>query len=397
MKIDSFGNIESIGPFHQSEKGNKPSTDELLKNNEFLKGRKYVCAAPWVSLRFDFEGKMTACCVSRQYVLGTYPEVKPSEAWRGQKLKIMRNALSKMDFSKGCHMCKQFILAGNGHNTIITSYDNYVDENFIVGAPVLYPKHLSFQIHNSCNFECIMCGGEYSSGIRKKRDNLPPISNPYNEQFVEDIKLMLKYAKFTDFLGGEPFLVATNYKIWDTIKEINPTLQVNITTNGSIYNSRIEKLLLDLPNSSVHISLDSLDPKTYAFIRRNGNLEQTLKNIESFTKIGKMGSITMSPMIQNVYEIPNIIEFCIQRKLHFCINNVVSALGPLYKDIYENGTAKRNTDEPYTEDPIKEFRLWTLPEEERIKIKNFLMKKTFPKKYQDCIDSFINFLMNYRH
>lgn len=373
---------------------------KALKAHAFFKDRKYVCAAPHTSLRFDFGGRITVCCMNLTHNLGVYPSTTPVQAWFGDKIKQLRNALADFDFSKGCMKCANYILIGNAHNTILTAHDRDLSPNIKHDLDRLYPVQLVFQLHNTCNYECIMCGGEYSSSIRKNRDKLPAFLNAYDDNFVQHMRPFVKNAKMSQFLGGEPLLMPINFKIWESIIELNPNMEVNIISNGSIFNDRIKDVLLRLPNAKIHISIDSLTPDIYSYIRRNGNLETVLNNIENFIKIKKLKSLSMCPIVQNVYEIPAIIDFCADRSLGFTINNVDSLLGGniigdnFYRDTYETGVIDREPSTGPTTELIKEYRLWTLPDTEKNKIKEFLQSRAYPIQYQDCVSGFINYLMN---
>ncbi|NBP04244.1 MAG: radical SAM protein, partial [Proteobacteria bacterium] len=108
-------------------------------------------------------------------------------------------------------------------------------------------------------------------------------------------------------------------------------------SNGSIYNSRVENILKELPNSQVHVSLDAVTPEIYSYIRRNGNIETVKENIRKFKSIKRLGSITVCPMIQNIRDIPNVIEFCKEVDADIWFNDVQDALGTMWEDLYETG------------------------------------------------------------
>lgn len=363
-----------------------------LKKHSFFKNKPYVCSAPWTTLRFEFGGKITVCCMNESHNLGYYPETTPLKAWFGSKLKELRQSLMQFDFSKGCQTCARFILNGMEHTSVIALQED-LGLGKDVGKP--FPSQLIFQLHNTCNFECIMCGGVYSSSIRKNRDALPAFNNAYDDNFLTEVLPFIKKTRIIEFIGGEPFLIPINYKLLELIAEYNTKCKVDIISNGSIFNSRIETILNKLTNTEVHISLDSINPETFSFIRRNGNLETVLTNISKFKSINKMGSIAVCPMIQNIYQIHDIVNYCISINAGIWFNTVECTLGDLmYNDIYETGTAIR----PASATPVKtctkipEFRLWTLSKEEKQKIIDYLMLHTYPPLYQQKIDGLIRYI-----
>jgi MoaA/NifB/PqqE/SkfB family radical SAM enzyme len=381
---------------YSKETGNEnPHTvrqSKIAKDHPFFKNRSYVCAAPYTTLRFNTLGVMNVCCANTEYILGHYPAVKPMNAWFGVKLNKLRQALSNHDFSLGCMKCANFILNDTGHRPLLMDFDT---PDVKQQMRAVFPSSLVFQLHNICNLECITCGGMHSSSIRKNRDFLPPIPNVYGEEFLDDILPFIKNAKHIEFLGGEPFLISTTYRLLELIIEHNPSCIVFFTTNGTVYNSKIEKILQSLPNARVFVSIDSINPETYAFMRRKSDLRDVLKNIDSFLKLNIQVGISVCPIIQNVYELPQIIEYAIEKKLLLWIAEVDGVLGSkMYEDLYENGNTKVEVSVERKEAKIPEFRLWKLSIEEKEKIKTYLQTKSYPKEYQQHLDSFIGFLMS---
>jgi len=364
-----------------------------LKLHPYFKNRPYVCAAPYNTLRFDFNGEISVCCQNRSHILGYYPDTTPHKAWFSSKKQILQKKISDFDFTLGCTTCARHILAGNARNSVLGQYNAIMPD-----VSTQYPKRLIFQLYNTCNYACIMCSEEYSSTIQKLRGSKAPCKNFYDDKFIDEIEIFLKNAVRAEFIGGEPFLTTINFKIWDRIKNINPNLTIDVITNGSVFNTKIEQLFNDLPNMLVHVSLDSLNPETYAYVRRNGDLQNVLNNIDKMFKLRPGSSISMSPIIQTVYEIPDMVNFCNKYNVDLSIRNVVDLIsGPsgMYKGLYENGSVINNLKKTFSEEYIKEFRLKTLSKKEKLKIKAFLLSKKYPKKYYDVVSSFANFLMNY--
>jgi sulfatase maturation enzyme AslB (radical SAM superfamily) len=73
-------------------------------------------------------------------------------------------------------------------------------------------------------------------------------------------------------------------------------------------------------------------------IRKNGNFNLVMDNIEQFKKYRVLKGITFCPMIQNVHELPDIILFCIKNNIDLGINDVNSHLGGKIKGIHEGET-----------------------------------------------------------
>jgi MoaA/NifB/PqqE/SkfB family radical SAM enzyme len=288
------------------------------------------CLAPYVSMDFDTRGGIRVCCYNGDFILGVYPENSLIDSWNNPKRNDFINSLKEKNFPKGCSKCVKQIFQKNYNNALFAKYDGYYDK-----INPNYPSILTFNFATICNYECIMCGGKWSSSIRKNREKLPPIKSPYDDKFIDELKPFLSNAKVINFLGGEPFLNPIYYKILNNILIRNKNVEISITTNGSILNSKIEQYIKLLPNLKIVLSLDSLEEKTYQYIRKNSNYKTVMNNLEKFKKMERLSSLTICPMIQNIYEIPNIFKYCFENNIKIYLNAVFGHLGGKLKGIHE--------------------------------------------------------------
>jgi len=378
-----------------NKKNNQPITDFKFDN------AKQCCIAPYSTINFDAQGTMRVCCYNNKFLLGTYPSVTIEQAWRSEAREQFIEKIKKLDFSNGCDKCRMQIVTKNISNALFTKFNQF--ESIIGDDPV----NFEFDFGTICNYECIMCGGRWSSSIRKNREKLPPIKTPYDDAFVDQLKQYIPSMRIANFLGGEPFLTPLYYKIWDLIYEYNPNLPIYITSNGSILNNRIKEYVVKLPNARITISLDSLKKETYEVIRKNSNFDQVMSNIKELITLNKLTSIAFCPLIQNVYELPDIANFCIEHNLTLAINTVTNALGGSIKGIHANekhntvvwaGLGSPNLETFHGTNPelIPEFCLHTLPHLELTKIISHLRQYSFHGNpdIHDRYASFINSLVS---
>lgn len=289
-----------------------------------LTNKELVCQAPFKSLRFEHSGKFIASCFNRGYILGEFPKDSIESVWNGTKLNELRNSLSKNDFSKGCQNCGKSInsgfksLSGSYQYEYLKSWNNDLN----------YPVMFDFEIGSTCNFECIMCSGEYSTSIRKNREGKSPYESPFEdniELLVEQLQPFLPHLKEMRFLGGEPFLMKSLYKIWDSSIKVNPSIQLNVLTNASILNDRIKKLLEE-GNFKVSISIDSIKKKTFELIRKNGDFTKVMENTNYFMKLnsqkGFITNFNLCVMRQNWEEIPSYFDYCNEQEIEIILHTV---------------------------------------------------------------------------
>jgi MoaA/NifB/PqqE/SkfB family radical SAM enzyme len=269
----------------------------------------------------------------------------------------------------------------NEETSILRGYDHlekYKDN--------IWPTSMSFAISNACNYECLMCGGSWSSSIRKNREKKPPIKIPYDDNFVEELKDFIPHLKDVRMSGGEPFLNSFTYKILDLFIELNPNIEIVITSNGSILNSKIKNYIDKLKNLKISISLDAVNKKTYELIRKNSNFELVMNNMDYFISKNVLSGIAVCPIIQNIYEILDIVDFCISKNIDFYFNNVYYPLGGYIKDIHNLPNEKHDSNK------LPLVCLNTLRKSEKINIAKYLKSKKYEDKPE--IQKSINGLIN---
>ncbi len=298
-----------------------------------------ICHAPTVSMNFEQNGNATACCYNRTHVLGQYPNKTLKEIWWGAKADELREYIADNNLGGGCEVCHKQLESKNFYGAHARHFDQFAEEsgnrspNFfqkLLGAKeeereVQYPKLLEFELSNTCNLECVMCNGYFSSSIRKNREGLPPIENPYDAEFVRQLEEFIPHMTDAKFLGGEPFLIDIYYDIWERIRDINPEILVHITTNATILNNRA-KALLEKMRCGIILSIDSIKKDTYERIRKNAKFERVQENIDYFLEYTKRRNTWMSfavcPLTLNWQELPEMVDHCNEKGLSIYFNTV---------------------------------------------------------------------------
>jgi len=274
--------------------------------------QKYICHAPFDSLRFNQSGIATVCCFNREHSLGSYPQDGLSKIWFGKEAEDLRKHIKNNDLTLGCFYC-QHQIENREFSSVKTGMYDHLPQKIHK-----YPLQMEFELHNTCNLECIMCNAQNSSSIRKNRDKLPEWKSPYNDAFVDQLQEFLPHLYQASFIGGEPFLIDIYYKIWEKIALLNPDININVTTNGTILNDKVKRTL-EKGKFSFSISLESIRNDTYARIRVNGKCEQLLKNIDYFIEYcerqGTGIQIWVCPLRQNWKEILEIMEYFSERNV----------------------------------------------------------------------------------
>ena len=309
----------------------KPSDLEKYNALRPAQARDKVCHAPSVSLNFEQNGNVTACCFNRTDVLGRYPEQTISEIWNGAATQQLRKNIAQKKLDGGCKLCGILLESGNYQGTKAVHYDEYAVpqgkleklRSFVgLNDRSTMPRVFEFEISNTCNLECEMCNGYFSSTIRKNRERLPPMENPYDDAFVDQVAEFMPYLTDLKFLGGEPFLIDIYYKIWERVAAVNPDIRIHVTTNGTVFNNRVKEIMTKLKVGLV-VSIDSIDPEEFASVRSGAKLSRVLENLDKLQVLTKKKNtyltIAACAMSTNWKGIPNLIEFANSKEIpvHF--------------------------------------------------------------------------------
>ncbi len=293
------------------------------------------CHAPFVNIHFSHGGEVLACCHNRTFPLGTYPTNSLEEIWSGDRARELRQAVVAADFSKGCHTCLRQLLGGDlvGLDDMAGSYR---DASFTelwkadrasasVESLTRLPVTLEFELHNTCNLECVMCHGVASSRIRKNRDALPAVPSPYDKNFVDQLAKILPHARSAGFTGGEPFLIPVYDEIWNKIAEFNPGLHMMLVTNGTVLNRRVKDLVESL-NFTINVSLDSIVKETYESIRVGSSHDLVMENSRYFAEVmrerGRPFIWRCCVMRENWREVPAMVHYCNENGIRVIFNQV---------------------------------------------------------------------------
>ena len=141
-------------------------------------------------------------------------------------------------------------------------------------------KYLRISVTDRCNFRCIYClPPEGVSQLPRENilsyEEIIAVASASAELGITKIRLT----------GGEP-LVRTNLEeLVARLAKIPGIDDISLTTNGMLLSKHAESLK-KAGLKRVNVSLDSLNPKKFEKITRNGKLEQVLDGIESAKDAG---------------------------------------------------------------------------------------------------------------
>lgn len=286
-------------------------------------GVKTFCNAPWTSLYLDQMGDVRACCQNAEYPLGNITNNSLREIWDGKRTKSLREALMRSDLSLGCQFCR-WQMAENNESLV---YARTFDHLSIPASEPDWPQQLELSLSNACNLQCVMCNGDWSSSIRTHREGRAPLPAVYGEAFFEELALFLPHLRVVKLLGGEPFLGRESLRVLDMLVDMGLTPEVHVTTNGTQWSSRIERIMDSLPMHII-VSLDGCDRETYESIRIGADFDAVMENLERFEtyarRHGTRVNLAHCLMTTNWQRFADFLRFADNRDLPVGVNTVTS-------------------------------------------------------------------------
>lgn len=173
-------------------------------------------------------------------------------------------------------------------------------------------KYSGVTIHvtRNCNMKCQHCRG--ANGIFDDDLGMKVI-----KQFIDEA--VASGVESFSLTGGEPLTKWNKTRdILEYIRAKKSNAPIQLLTNGSLVSIEIARALSDL-NVVVQVSLDTLQPDIFRNFR-GCEIESVLKGIDFLVSAGVAVNISMVLTKFNQHELPELINFCIDRKikgLHF--------------------------------------------------------------------------------
>jgi MoaA/NifB/PqqE/SkfB family radical SAM enzyme len=237
---------------------------------------------------FAPDGQVRACCVNTEYSLGRIGDQTIREIWEGAQIRSLRTALDRHDFSLGCRDCEHRIAAGDRAWSTAEQYDPYLADE-----PGSFPRRMDFILSIACNLQCAMCNGDLSSSIRMHREQRPPLESPYGDAFFDELAEFLPHLERSVFLGGEPFVGREPQRVFDLMIAQGHTGEVQVVTNGTQWNRRIERYLRELP-MSVTVSIDGYTAETLEPLRVGVDRDKLFANVDRYQEAVEHNGGTVS-------------------------------------------------------------------------------------------------------
>jgi MoaA/NifB/PqqE/SkfB family radical SAM enzyme len=268
---------------------------------------------------FDQFGKVRACCQNTGVYLGDVTTHTLRDIWTSASAEAMRSALDADDYSAGCDFCEWQVREGNDEIVFARHFDHLRPTE----PRPTWPRQMEFSLTNTCNLQCAMCNGDWSSTIRTKRERRAPLPAVYDDAFFDQLTEFLPHLERARFLGGEPFLGKEPLRVMELLTELDHPPHVDITTNGTIWTDRVRRILETLQPHIV-VSIDGASTTTYDAIRVGAHLPDVIANLDRFIDHVGPGRVSIAHclMTTNWHEFADLLHLAEERNIGFGVNVV---------------------------------------------------------------------------
>jgi len=176
-------------------------------------------------------------------------------------------------------------------------------------------RHLHMEFSSLCNARCPLCprnlfGYPYNSGYEETSLSLELIKKSFSPQFIAQLEYgILINGNFGDFTAN-----LESIQIIEYFKSCNPTLRIQISTNGSARNADFWHELGKFSNTIVEFCLDGLED-THAIYRQDTNFNRILQNAKTYMDAGGVAIWKMIRFEHNKHQVEDAEQ--LSKKLGF--------------------------------------------------------------------------------
>lgn len=302
------------------------------------KSKSNFCIRPFNSGVIKTDGSIRICCKIIPE-LSEYNNVKNfnikkiniSNWWNSDYVKYVRESFLKNKKLKECTVCwkeedaslSSHRINSNHEYQSIFTHDHEQHLKLLGKYNLPFPEDIELQITNLCNLKCQMCTGKASSKLLVENnalefESLKQKDYEFAESEYNKIDELIKHdLSLINLRGGEPLF---NKKVIDLLCKLIENkkadhIELHITTNGTVCNDNILKILKKFKNVRLMLSVEGTK-RCNEYIRFPSKWKEIEYNILKFKELSNT-YIYVNSVIQNLnlLYIDQLIEYCYENKI----------------------------------------------------------------------------------
>jgi len=289
-----------------------------------MEDEKYYCTRPFEFFETHDDGNVGFCCPSwiNNYHIGNINENSVEEVWNGEPAQELRRSIldgsfrhcdknvcphlrSKTHCVQTLHQIEQ--VTERGWDLVADDIRN--NKTVLDHKPLL----LHFGYDRSCQLECPSCRLEVIMEGGARREFIIGLQDKLRKEAFKDAKT------FTITGSGDPFASPVFRELLMTLEEHEaPNLEyIQLLTNGLLIDRYWDKISNFARDKIQHISIsiDASSEETYKKVRKGGDWNRLIENLEFTKKLKEerqIISFNTSFVVQsdNVEEMVSFVDLC---------------------------------------------------------------------------------------
>lgn len=295
------------------------------------------CILPWVQVSIRPDGSVRPCSwctdVYRMENNNKYRiyEHHIDEILTSKSAKEFKKNIINGQWNNSCIRCKEAEKSGiksRRQQELQNKKYQEIKEQVLKGNNVdSYPLFVDFRPSNYCNIACITCDHISSSKIYSQIKKHPVLKNYYywnrpsgvtttklTPMYFENLNQLLSKSEVVYLTGGEPTIIAENWKILENlIKSRKTNVEVRMSINLTYITQKQIEILNCFKSLQLYFSIDSVG-REIEYIRYPSKWTTIEKNLEHvMTNIRKNQAdclyITPTVSIFNIFSLGKILDW----------------------------------------------------------------------------------------
>jgi MoaA/NifB/PqqE/SkfB family radical SAM enzyme len=258
--------------------------------NDLLK--QYVCITPFTYLELHKHGIFSCCPSWLPNKMGDLHEL--DNVWQSTELKKVQESILDGSY-KYCSKTEcpylSKLINGKGADS------NFIlKENFNIKNTESGPNNVNFAFDRSCNLYCPSCRSTAIMANGEEIEFVDKTINKVIEKFGKTITMLYLSGSADPFASKSIRKLLLNFDV----SKFPKLKKIHLHTNALLFTEKMWNNLNHIHHliKTIEISIDASNKETYEIIRRGGNWETLISNLEFISKI-KMNDIRVSFVVQD--------------------------------------------------------------------------------------------------
>jgi len=306
----------------------------MKHSNTFKKELTKFCYIPFHGFCIDPQGWLTMCCMDprgeikwqknkeetfpRLYKKSHIDDVEDLQEWWVDTYEVVWQKY----FDNEQHSITPCVKCFNKNYTYISSKKKTVKESYdsnLKGGKIKWefdfidPKvrWLEFTVSNICNQMCVMCSGrcstkwlDFDEMFGHSKMKLQKLST----SAMDKIKKLIPDLSVLVVKGGEPLADMANMKLLEYASEVNPDINIKMTTNLQGLTKNHIKIFKKFKELTLNVSVDG----TYDIYNwiRGGDFNKAVNNMKTlYEETGHKVATGTAVSIYNFFNLKDILDF----------------------------------------------------------------------------------------